>query len=184
MRLRPFTPQNPPTPATKPITSAPIRPTKPHAGVIATSPATAPDAAPRAEALPRASDSLISQASTAMAEATMVLRNAFAAVPVASRFDPALKPNQPTQSRQAPIMVSVRLCGGIDSFPYPIGLPMTYAPTRPATPALICTAVPPAKSSAPFCHSQPAAAVTASRLCASVIASGPSQYHTIWAIGA
>src|SRR5512134_3367233 len=28
-------------------------------------------------------------------------------------------------------------------------LPSTYAPTRPATPALICTTVPPAKSSAP-----------------------------------
>src|SRR5688572_29786656 len=60
---------------------------------------------------------------------------------------------------------------------------MRYAPTSPATPALMCTTVPPAKSSAPFCHSQPAAAVTASRLLASVIASGPSQYHTMCAIG-
>src|SRR5688500_11876881 len=61
---------------------------------------------------------------------------------------------------------------------------MRYAPTKPATPALMCTTVPPAKSSAPVCQSQPAAAVTASRLCASVMASGPSQYHTMCAIGA
>ena len=32
------------------------------------------------------------------------------------------------------------------------------APTRPATPALMCTTVPPAKSSAPHCHSRPALA--------------------------
>ena len=34
------------------MTIAPIRPTKPQAGVIATRPATAPDAAPSIEALP------------------------------------------------------------------------------------------------------------------------------------
>ena len=33
----------------------------------------------------------------------------------ASRFEPALKPNQPTQSSQAPIVVITRLCGGIAS---------------------------------------------------------------------
>src|SRR5688572_32711114 len=96
-------------PATAPITSAPIKPTKPQAGVIATSPATAPEAAPSADALPRASDSTSNQASTAVAVATMVLRNAIAAVPVASRFEPALKPNQPTQRRHAPIIVRGRL---------------------------------------------------------------------------
>ena len=42
------------------------------------------------------------------------MMNAIAAVPVASRFEPALKPNQPTQRRHAPIIVSGRPCGGMD----------------------------------------------------------------------
>ena len=57
------------------------------------------------------------------------------------------------------------------------------APTKPATPALICTTVPPAKSNAPLAHNQPALANTVSSDLASVIASGPSQYQTICAIG-
>src|SRR3970282_1845030 len=97
--------------------------TKPRAGVIATRPATAPEAAPSAEALPRAMDSASSQDRTAAAVATMVLRNAAAATPVASRLEPALKPNQPTQSRHAPIMVSGRLCGGMASFALQSRLP-------------------------------------------------------------
>ena len=43
----------------------------------------------------------------------MVLTKASAVVPLASRFDPALKPNQPTHSSEAPIMVMVSECGGI-----------------------------------------------------------------------
>ena len=62
-------------------------------------------------------------------------------------------------------------------------LPSTYAATRPATPALMCTTVPPAKSSAPLAHSQPALATTASSVAWSLIASGPSQYQTMCAIG-
>ena len=46
MRLSPFTPHRQASPPTKPIASAPPGPTKPQAGVIATSPDTAPDAAP------------------------------------------------------------------------------------------------------------------------------------------
>ena len=38
-------------------------------------------------------------------------------VPLASRFEPALKPNQPTHSRAAPIMVMVSECGAIRSLP-------------------------------------------------------------------
>src|SRR6478736_2432244 len=99
------------------MTSAPIVPTNPHAGVTATSPATAPDAAPSIEALPLAIDSINDQARVADAVATRVLRKALAAAPVASRLDPALKPNQPTHKRHAPIIVSGRLCGAIDSLP-------------------------------------------------------------------
>ena len=36
---------------------------------------------------------------------------ASAVVPLASRLEPALKPNQPTQSSEAPIMVMVSECG-------------------------------------------------------------------------
>ena len=38
-------------------------------------------------------------------------------VPLASRFEPALKPNQPTHRSEAPIMVMVSECGAIGSLP-------------------------------------------------------------------
>ena len=59
-------------------------------------------------------------------------------------IEPTLKPYQPNHSRPAPIIVSVRLCGRIGSLPKPIRLPSMSASTRPATPALMCTTVPPA----------------------------------------
>ena len=43
--------------------------------------------------------------------------NASAAEPFASSAEPALKPNQPNHSSEAPIIVIVRLCGGIASLP-------------------------------------------------------------------
>ncbi len=52
--------------------SAPIGPTKPQAGVIATSPATAPDAAPSIDGLPLPIHSANVQDSTAAAAATKV----------------------------------------------------------------------------------------------------------------
>ena len=51
-------------------------------------------------------------------------------------------------------------------------------------PALMCTTVPPAKSSAPICQRQPALAFIASTTFAAVYASGPAQNHTMCAIGA
>src|SRR5512137_642073 len=48
-RFRPLTPHRQTPPARRPMISAPPMPTKPQAGVIATSPATAPDAAPSIE---------------------------------------------------------------------------------------------------------------------------------------
>ena len=59
-------------------------------------------------------------------------------------IDPTLKPYQPTQSRPAPSMVSVRLCGRSGSRGQPTPRPISSASTRPATPALMWTAVPPA----------------------------------------
>ena len=93
--------------------------------MIATNPATAPEAAPSMDALPLSSASAPIQLSVAAAVATNVLMNARAATPLASRLDPALKPNHPTHKREAPTIVSVRLCGAIDSLPYPVRLPIT-----------------------------------------------------------
>ena len=84
-------------------------PTLPAAGVIATKPATAPEAAPNIEALPRINASPKHHANTAAAVAPKVLIKARAAKPLASKAEPALKPNQPTHSKDAPTMVSVRL---------------------------------------------------------------------------
>ncbi len=59
-------------------------------------------------------------------------------------IEPTLNPYQPNQSSPAPIIVRVRLCGRIGSFMNPTRRPMTSASTSPATPALMCTTVPPA----------------------------------------
>ena len=106
-----------------PIASAPIGPTLPAAGVIATRPATAPEAAPSIEAWRVMSHSAADHAMTAPAVASRVLRKASAAELPASSAEPALKPNQPTHSSEAPIIVSTRLCGGIGSRPSPTRLP-------------------------------------------------------------
>src|SRR3954468_4286499 len=97
----------------RPSTTEPIGPAKPDAGVTATRPATTPEAAPSSDGLPRTSCSVTSQEKPAAAVATKVLMNATAVTPLASRLDPALKPNQPTHSSEAPIMVMVSECGGI-----------------------------------------------------------------------
>ncbi len=165
------------------MTRAPIGPTKPAPGVIATRPETAPDTAPSSEGLRLKAHSPNIQATAAAAVASRVLMKASAATSPASSAEPALKPNQPTHSSEAPIMVMVSECGAIDSRPSPMRLPMTYAPTRPATAALMWTTVPPAKSSAPCCHRKPALLVTVASEAASVIASGPAQNHTMWATG-
>ncbi len=166
-----------------PITIEPIGPTKPAAGVMATRPATAPEAPPSIEGLPLLIHSPKVQDSTAAQVASRVLTKASAAEPLASSAEPALKPNQPNHSSEAPTMVKVRLCGRRASRPKPIRLPNMKAPTRPATAALMCTTVPPAKSSAPFWNSQPPLAVAAVPAAASVYRSGPGQNQTIWAIG-
>ena len=73
--------------------------------------------APSTEGLPLTIHSANIQASAAAAVATKVLIMASAAPPLASRFEPALKPNQPTHSSEAPIMVMVSECGAISSLP-------------------------------------------------------------------
>src|ERR1700722_13147983 len=143
------------TPAAPPSRIAAEGAMNAQAGVIATSPATAPEATPRVVGLPSRNRSTSSHPPAAAAVATWVFMNARAAVWSAASSEPALKPNQPNHSSPAPSSTSVRLCGRIGSLPQPFRLPMTSARARPAAPALTWTTVPPAKSSMPSLLSQP-----------------------------
>src|SRR5580658_5664739 len=129
-----------------PITSAGIGATNPAAGVMATRPATAPEIAPRALARPFFSHSAALQLIAAAAVAKCVATNALVARELAASALPALNPNHPTHSKQAPIKLNTRLCGGMGCFGKPVRLPRYKAHTSAETPELICTTVPPAKS--------------------------------------
>src|SRR3989338_3481464 len=109
-------------------------PTKPEAGVIATRPATAPEAAPSTVGLPRLVHSVNIQPPAAAAAAVLVAGEGLAAGALASGALPALKPNQPNQSSAAPITVIGRLWGCIGWWPNPRRRPMTSGPTSAATP--------------------------------------------------
>src|SRR5436309_12529402 len=137
------------------MTSDETGPTKPQPRVMATSPATAPDAAPSTVGLPRLIHSVNIQPSAAAAAPVFVAVNALAARPLASSALPAFNPNQPTHRSDAPITVIGRLCGCIGWRPYPRRLPIMIAHTSADTPEEMCTTVPPAKSSAPYFLSQP-----------------------------
>src|SRR6476661_11245965 len=89
--------------------------TKPAAGVIATKPATAPEIAPRALGLPLRNHSAATHPMTAVAAAKCVATKALVARLPALSALPALKPNQPTHSKHAPIKLSTTLWGGIGS---------------------------------------------------------------------
>src|SRR5262245_12156630 len=125
-----------------PITTEPIGPTKPDAGVMATRPATAPVQMPITVGLPRIIHSTIIQVNAATAVAMCVTSMAMPACMPALTAEPALKPNQPTHSSEAPMKVSTMLCPG----PVSLRLPKTRHAISPATPELMCTTVPPAKS--------------------------------------
>ena len=83
--------------------------TKPDAGVMATSPATAPEANPRVVGFFRMIFSQIIHERAAVPVAIWVAKKAYAAVPLAAAALPALKPNQPNHRIPAPSMVMVRL---------------------------------------------------------------------------
>ena len=89
------------------------------------------------------------QAMAPAAAEKCVATKALEALPSAAKALPALKPNQPTHNRAAPMVVYVKLCGGIASEPNPSRRPTNSAQIKAETPELICTTVPPAKSSAP-----------------------------------
>src|SRR5215470_960730 len=102
-------------PAATPIASADIGFTNPDAGVMATSPATAPEIAPSTLGLPLRIHSANIQARAAAAVAKCVATKALVASADAATALPALNPNQPTQSRHAPMTLSTRLWGRICS---------------------------------------------------------------------
>src|SRR5882724_11093438 len=133
-------------PAATPMAIAPRAVTKPHAGVMTTSPATAPEQKPSTLGLPRTIHSASGQTKDATAVASVVVVNAFAATPSAATALPALKPYQPTHSIPVPTMHRTMLCGGIGSLPKPRRLPKIRQRTKADQPDDICTTVPPAKS--------------------------------------
>src|ERR1700748_3166542 len=124
-------------PAMNPITSADIGPTNPAAGVIATSPATAPEIAPNALGRPFLTHSARLQLIPAAAGAKCVARKALVASELDASALPALNPNHPTHKRHAPTKLSVKLCGGIGCFGNPVRLPIYSAHTSADTPELM-----------------------------------------------
>jgi hypothetical protein len=135
--------------------------------VIATSPATTPEAAPSEVARPSRTRSTSSQPSIAAAAAAVVFTQTRPVSPAklvanwtellanpsappatpgvaAGTKEPTLKPYQPNHSSPAPSIVNGRLCGRITSRPKPVRFPISSTRTRAATPALMCTTVPPA----------------------------------------
>src|SRR6266700_5030627 len=129
-----------------PMMIAPFEFTNPQAGVMTTSPATAPEQKPRTLGLPRRAYSAIAHTKEATAVAIVVVRKALAAIPSAATAEPALKPYQPTQSMPVPTMQRTMLCGGIGSLPNPRRLPRIKQRISADQPELIWTTVPPAKS--------------------------------------
>src|SRR5882672_6771098 len=93
-----------------PIHNDPPRSTNPQAGVMATRPATAPEAAPTMVGLPAKIHSITAQLRVAAAVAVLVVTNACAARPLAANAEPALKPNQPNHSNAAPMTTKGTLC--------------------------------------------------------------------------
>src|SRR5919198_4376724 len=129
-------------PAAIPMTREPTGPTKPDAGVMATRPATAPVQMPTTVGLPRVIHSTNIQVNAAADVAMCVTVMAMPACIPAVTAEPALKPNQPTHSSEAPMNVNTMLWFG----PVSLRLPSKSHAITPATPELMWTTVPPAKS--------------------------------------
>src|SRR5436853_7485506 len=109
---------------------------------MATSPATAPEAAPSTVGLPRLIHSVNIQPSAAAAAPVLVAVNALTARPLASSAPPALTPNQPNHRSDAPLTVIGRLWGRIGRWPEPLGLPSRTAQTSADMPDEMWTTVP------------------------------------------
>src|SRR2546428_7563791 len=93
--------------------------TNPDAGVMATSPATAPLAAPRTVGFPLPIHSANIHARHAAAVAVFVATKALVASALAASALPALKPNHPNQSSAAPVSTNRKVCGRTGTPPDP-----------------------------------------------------------------
>src|SRR3569623_2593085 len=144
------------TPAVAQICLAPIGPTMPAAGVMATRPVTMPEHTPSRLGLPFASHSHAVQVTPATAVPNSVLKHASPAPPEASNAAPALKPNQPIHSLPVPPAVRIKLCGAMWVLPMPLRRPSISAHTSAAKQELMCNTEPPAKSSEPCWYRKPA----------------------------
>src|SRR6187551_1539621 len=127
------------------MNTAPPAVTYPDAGVMATSPATAPAAAPTTLTLRLCAYDASTHVIVAAAAATLVTRSALAATPFAARADPALNPNQPNHSSPAPSTVIGTSCGSrLLLSPNDQRRPISTAATSAETPDDMWTTVPPA----------------------------------------
>ena len=105
---------------------------------MATKPTTAPIQNPSTDGFFPFNTSKNIQAKPAAAAAVLVVPNAFTAKGVAPTADPALKPNQPNQSKPVPINTYGTLAGGISAFCSCDFLRFnTSAPASAAQPAVI-----------------------------------------------
>src|SRR5205807_7922235 len=132
-----------------------IGPTYPKAGVMATSPQTAPTAIPTADGFFFLAQSVSIQLTAAPAAARFVTTSAFTASSFALRALPALKPNHPNHSTEAPRITYGMLFGRLSRRATPFRRPMTSAAATAETPAAVWTTKPPAKSMTPSDLSQP-----------------------------
>ena len=94
-----------------PMAKAPSRSTVPAAGVMATSPATAPVQVPTVVGFLFTSQSMVSHVIAAAAVAICVTRKALASRASAARPLPALKPNHPSHKNEVPKNTNIMLCG-------------------------------------------------------------------------
>mmetsp|Transcript_51378 Transcript_51378/g.155627 ORF Transcript_51378/g.155627 Transcript_51378/m.155627 type:complete len:219 (+) Transcript_51378:355-1011(+) len=145
--------------ATTPMAMAPSGLTKPAAGVMTTRPDTAPTMAAELVAVCVCSLTMKIMESMAAAAARHVVAMARAATASAARAEPALKPIQPNQSSPPPRRTNGTL-KGLASLSRCWRGPSNADATRPDTPELMCTTVPPAKSRAPISRIQPCAPQT------------------------
>src|SRR5688572_21402036 len=123
---------------------------------MATSPTTAPTQKPTTDGFFPLSTSKNIHDKPAVAAAVLVVKKAETAVALAPKAEPALKPNQPNQSKPVPINTYGILAGLWATFSKCTFLLFkTNAPARAAQPAEICTTVPPAKSRAPISNKNP-----------------------------
>ena len=101
-------------------------------------------------ALPDLIHSIAIHVNAPVAALIWVTSIAIPAEPSAATALPALKPNQPTQSIDAPIITIVLLCGGIGDFIKPFLCPRYNAATSAPIPHVAWTTRPPAKSITPI----------------------------------